>query len=132
MQSFRTTELLTGHLRSSQQCVLNTCIGNALQTDPEDGITSRIRQVLDKRGAKAVSNWDQLWKTLFPLDQTAISPGINAPFARQSLSAIDEDTDTYQIMLSRWNTSRSKRSSGKGGRSWIDEFMKSHVLNFQV
>jgi len=54
--------------------------------NPEDGITSRIEDVLNGRKANTkVDTWEVLWPTLFPED-TAIpdSRALPAPFAVSS------------------------------------------------
>lgn len=76
--AFRTDHDLNNHLRELQPCQVSDADAdiNRLAMDPEDGIDSRIRDMLvDRKKGIQVIDWDALWRLLFSEDEEVLSPG---------------------------------------------------------
>ncbi|KAK3333025.1 hypothetical protein B0T19DRAFT_473783 [Cercophora scortea] len=73
LRDFKTKEEYKDHLELPPSLL---CIPAAIEEihfgeDPEDGITARIADLLSERLAiNKIQDWDRLWTTLFPMDQT--------------------------------------------------------------
>lgn len=75
---FQTAQDLKNHLRQLQGCPISEDGADTddPEIDPEDGITTDVRDILSLRKRKGqVVSWEALWELLFPDDQEVLSPG---------------------------------------------------------
>ncbi len=60
-------------------CAVNPALS---YTDPDDGISQAIRDILNERKSDGkINSWASLWHLLFPNDTKIPRPGMQIPFA---------------------------------------------------